>query len=146
MRTEIAFWDTSAILPLYCNQAVSPESRRIRRRFKQPIVWWGTHLEVHSGIHRLLREGLLTKKQSTKSLEKWVSLRSLALIVKPDDDVLELAVSSTEKYALRALDAFQLAAALVWCKEKPRNRPFICADTRLGNAAIDAGFDVISLP
>jgi predicted nucleic acid-binding protein len=145
MKTEIAFWDTSAILPLYCNQAISPHSRRIRRRFRQPVVWWGTHLEVHSGINRLLREGLLTKKQSTKALEKWESLRSLALIVKPDDNVLKLAVSLTGKHALRTLDSFQLAAGLVWCKEKPRNRPFICADVRLGRAASDAGFHAISL-
>lgn len=145
MKTEIAFWDTSAIIPLYCNQVTSTESRRIRRRFKQPVVWWGTHLEVHSGINRLLREGLLTKKQFKKALENWESLHSLAIVVKPDDNVLSLAVSLTGKHALRALDSFQLAAALIWCKEKPRNRPFVCADFRLGGAASDAGFDVISL-
>ena len=145
MKTEIAFWDTSAIIPLYCNQVVSPASRRIRRQFKQPVLWWGTYVEVHSGIGRLLREGFLTKKQSRKALEKWENLHSLALIVKPDDNVLRVAVSLTEKYALRALDAFQLAAALVWCKEKPTNRPFICADNRLGTAASDAEFEVVSL-
>jgi predicted nucleic acid-binding protein len=145
MKTEIAFWDTSAIIPLYCNQVSSPESRRVRRQFKQPVVWWGTHVEVHSGIGRLLREGFLTKKQSKKALEKWESLHSLALIAKPDDHVLRLAVSMTEKYGLRSLDAFQLAAALVWCKEKPKKRPFICADSRLGNAASDAGFGVVML-
>jgi predicted nucleic acid-binding protein len=145
MKTEIAFWDTSAIIPLYCNQVMSPESRRIRRRFKHPVVWWGTHVEIHSGINRLLREGILAKKQSKKALENWENLHSLALIVKPDDNALNLAVSLTEKYALRALDAFQLAAALVWCKEKPKNRPFICADSRLGNAASEAGFDVVML-
>ena len=145
MKTEIAFWDTSAIIPLYCNQVTSSESRRVRRLFKQPVVWWGTHVEVHSGISRLLREGLLTKRQSKKALEKWESLHSVALIAKPDDNVLRLAVLMTEKYGLRSLAAFQLAAAFVWCKEKPNNRPFICADSRLGSAAADVGFDVVPL-
>lgn len=145
MKTEIAFWDTSAIIPLYCNQVTSPESRRVRRQFKQPVFWWGTRVEVHSGIKRLLSEGFLTGKQAKKALEKWSTLHSLALVVKPDEIVLDLAVSLTEKYTLRSFDAFQLGAALVWCKEKPRNRPFVCADSRLGNAASDAGFEIISL-
>lgn len=135
MKTEIAFWDTSAIIPLYCNQVMSPESRRIRRTFKLPVVWWGTHVEVHSGLGRLLRDGLVTAKQFKKALEKWENLRSSALVVLPADNVLDLATSVTTRYDLRALDAFQLAAALVWCREKPRNRPFICADNRLAIAA-----------
>lgn len=145
MKTEIAFWDTSAIIPLYCNQVISPESRRIRRQSKQLVVWWGTHVEIHSGLRRLLRERILTKKQSKKALEKWEILLSSALIVKPDDNVLRIAVSMTEEHGLRSLDAFQLAAALVWCREKPRNRPFVCADKRLSDAATDAGFDAILL-
>ena len=34
-------------------------------------------------------------------------------------------------------------AALVWCIERPRNRPFICADLRLIETASGAGFDAI---
>ena len=59
--------------------------------------------------------------------------------------VLSIAVELPEKFGLRALDSFQLAAALEWCSERPRNRPFVCADKRLGNAADEAGFDVVSL-
>jgi hypothetical protein len=44
---------------------------------------------------------------------------------------------------LRALDSFQLAAALVWCKEMPRGRQFVCCDVRLAEAATKAGFDVL---
>ena len=145
MSANVAFWDTSAIIPLYCNQAMSSESRRIRRRFKQPVVWWGTHVEIHSGINRLLRDGVLTERQSNRALEKWNNLRSLAFVVLPDDNVLKLAVSLTNRHNIRALDAFQLAAALRWCSEHPRNRPFVCADKRLGDAASDAGFYVVGL-
>lgn len=145
MKTEIAFWDTSAIIPLYCNQVMSPESRRIRRRFSQPVVWWGTHVEVHSGVNRLLRDRILTEKQANVALEKWNNLRSSAFVVFPEDDVLKLAVLLTTKHNIRALDAFQLAAALMWCSERPRKRPFICADKRLADAASDTGFEVVEL-
>jgi hypothetical protein len=41
---------------------------------------------------------------------------------------------------LKALDAFQLAAALLWRNEKPRGRVFVCDDTDLAKAATKAGF------
>ena len=145
MSANVSFWDTSAIIPLYCNQVMSAESRRIRRRFKQPVFWWGTHVEVHSGVNRLLRDGVLTEKQSNIALEKWNNLRSIGFVVLPDDNVLKLATLLTTKHNIRALDAFQLAGALVLCSERPRKRPFICADKRLGDAASDAGFDVVEL-
>jgi hypothetical protein len=56
--------------------------------------------------------------------------------------VREIARDLPSAYGLRAMDSFQLAAALVWCREKPRNRPFITADIDLSNAATQAGFSV----
>jgi predicted nucleic acid-binding protein len=48
----------------------------------------------------------------------------------------------TDRYGVRAADAVQLAAALVWCRERPNRRPFICVDERLCRAATEAGFAV----
>ena len=145
MRTKAAFWDTSAIVPLYCNQVMSSGSRGIRQRFSSLAVWWGTHVEIHSALNRLSREGVQTKLQTRSAFEKWARLRSSARIIQPDDDILSIAASLTNESGIRALDAFQLAAALVWCNERPRNRPFICADKRLGEAASNAGFDLVLL-
>jgi len=44
---------------------------------------------------------------------------------------------------LRAADVLQLASAMVWCNEQPRNRSFITLDDRLATAATSAGFQVI---
>ena len=145
MPASIAFWDTSAIIPLYCNQMMSADARRLRRRFDEPVVWWGTHVEVHSGINRLLREGVLNDVQSQTALEKWRRLHARVRRIWPSDRVLGLAVSLTTEHGVRALDAFQLAAALVWCNERTRSRPFVCADKRLSAAAKDAGFDLIEI-
>ena len=46
--------------------------------------------------------------------------------VLPSRRVREIAETLPEQYGLRALDSFQLAVALVWCKEKPRGRLFVC--------------------
>lgn len=145
MPADVAFWDTSAIIPLFCNQTMSADSRRLRNRFNKPVVWWGTHVEVFSGINRLLREGLLNDVQSKAALGKWVRLYSRASRIRPSETVLNIAASLTAEHGIRALDAFQLAAAIVWCNERPRNRPFVCVDKRLSLAAKDAGFDVIEV-
>jgi predicted nucleic acid-binding protein len=50
-----------------------------------------------------------------------------------------------ELHELRAADALQLAAALVWCSERPKNRPFLCRDARLIAAARQECFDVLAL-
>jgi len=145
MLDRFAFWDTSAIIPLFCNQVVSPESRRMRRRFNELTIWWGTHVEVYSGVNRLHREGIVNEIQLQASLGKWEKVYATARVVQPGDAVLGIGASLTSQYDIRAMDAFQLAAALVWCGERPRKRPFVCADKRLGEAAISAGFNVISL-
>jgi hypothetical protein len=43
---------------------------------------------------------------------------------------------------LEAADAAQLAAALVWCRESPRQRALVCFDERLRAAAAAVGFSV----
>jgi len=145
MKTKSAFFDTSAIIPLYCNQVMSVKSRKVRRQFKRPVIWWGTCVEVNSGLDRLLRDAILTRSQLRIALQKWETFSSQAHIIKPEDNILEIASTLPSAHNFRALDSFQLAAALVWCKEKPKNRPFICADSRLSAAASDVGFDVLPL-
>jgi len=45
-------------------------------------------------------------------------------------------------HQLRAADAFQLAAALIFCREQPQYLPFLTADQRLRDAASLEGFPV----
>ncbi|MBA2334454.1 MAG: type II toxin-antitoxin system VapC family toxin [Blastocatellia bacterium] len=145
MSDSVAFWDTSAIIPLCCNQEFSFLARRIRRTLDLPVVWWGTPVEVHSGIERLRREDFLNEAKSRQAIDGWQKFHLRARKIRPDDAVLKLAMSMPAAYKIRALDAFQLAAALRWCGERPRSRPFVSADYRLCEAAGDAGFDVVSL-
>lgn len=144
MATEAAFWDTSALVPLCVFQDASVAAQRDHRKHSAKIIWWGTQVEVRSALARLVRNGEIDRGGFEIAGKKWLALSHRAREIPPARRVLEIASDLPDSYGVRALDAFQLAAALVWCKEKPRNRPFICADIRLGEAASHTGFNVVS--
>ncbi|MDQ3011865.1 MAG: type II toxin-antitoxin system VapC family toxin, partial [Acidobacteriota bacterium] len=117
-------------------------ARALRRKFPQIAIWWGTTVEAHSALNRLALAGKLNQKSHAAALNIWQGLEAGARIVNPVDRVCEIAKGLPSAYGLRAMDSFQLAAALVWCREKPQHRPFITADVDLSNAAAQAGFSV----
>jgi predicted nucleic acid-binding protein len=45
-------------------------------------------------------------------------------------------------HSLRAADALQLAAALIWCEEQPHAETFVSLDDRLREAAQKEGFSI----
>jgi len=142
-KDSSAFWDTSAIVPLCCQQNLSQGMRKRWRETARVIVWWGTTVEVRRAISRLHSEGLLTSKGRQQALARLDILRQEWREMMPSDKVRSLAERLPDAYGLRALDSFQLAAALVWCNEKPKNRVFVCDDSKLSIAAQTAGFAVL---
>jgi predicted nucleic acid-binding protein len=141
-ETNIGFWDTSVIVPLCCQQNLSQTVRKLWRETARVVVWWGTTVEVRSAISRLHTEGVITVKGRQQALARLELLRQEWYEITPSEQARRLAEDLPDTYGLRALDAFQLAAALVWCREKPRNRTFVCDDARLAVAAQAIGFTV----
>jgi hypothetical protein len=90
-----------------------------------------------------VREGKMTKHGLREAGVPLVVQRHAWSEVLPSERVRELAESLPEQQGLRALDFFQLAAALVWCREKPRGRLFVCADARLAEVATKIGFNLL---
>lgn len=138
----MAFWDASAIIPLCCSQPATAQGRRLQREFKQIIVWWGTPLEARSAFARLVREGRLTVEERGKAIGLLRQLRAGWDEIQPTEKVRSLAEDLPDAHFLRAGDAVQLAAALVWCRERPKQRPLIAFDDRLRTAAAALGFSV----
>ena len=136
-----AFWDTSALLTLFVNQAASTRARAVSRKLPHLVVWWGSTVEVRSAVARLAREGALTPKGAAQALVRLAALRARWDEVEPSEPVRRLAEALPESRALRAGDAFQLAAALVWCQERPNRRPFVSFDNALADAAEAEGFE-----
>ncbi len=144
MSKPTAFWDASALVPLCVHEAATAQVRNYLRRFA-PVVWWGSVVEVHSAISRLHREDALAPPQRDGALARLSLLAQGWREILPDDALRNLAETLLDNYALRASDSLQLAAALVWCRQQPKEKTFVCGDGRLSYAAKSAGFSVAEL-
>jgi predicted nucleic acid-binding protein len=138
----VAFWDASAIVPLCCSQAATSRGRRLLRDVGRMVVWWGTPIEARSAFARLVRDGSLTDADRIRAVKLLEQLRHAWDEIQPSERVRALAEDLPDMHGVRAADAMQLAAALIWCRERPSRRPFICFDERLSKAAAAVGFSV----
>jgi len=139
-----SFWDSSALVPLCANQSSSLLARTALKS-KSVTVWWGTPVEMTAALCRLLRDGHLSRRQFESAMNRLEALRQGWVEVAPTERLRRLAETLLERHALRAADALQLAAALVWSGERPRQRQFVCLDRRLAEAAGKEGFQVATL-
>jgi len=142
MKTETAFWDTSALVPLCCHQPASAEARHVARRYGRMVVWWCTRVEAYGALARLRREGSLSEKGFQQTVARLSLLSRAWLEVLPVESVRQRAEELLARQIIRAADALQLAAALVWCQGRPQRRVFVCFDQRLASAAAQTGFEV----
>lgn len=106
------------------------------------VVWWGTSLEARSAFARLVREGQLTAEERVTAVRLLGQLRGAWDEILPTEKVRALAEDLPDTHGVRAADAAQLAAALVWCRERPKQRPLVCFDERLRTVATALGFSV----
>lgn len=144
MNKQPAFWDASALVPL-CVHEITSRQAQSRLRQCLPVVWWASRVEVHSAVARLHRLGKLRDPEKKGALSRLDVLSRGWREILPFDPLRELATRLLDTYELRAADNLQLAAALVWCREKPGSRMFVSADQRLSKSAADAGFLVVEL-
>ena len=106
------------------------------------IVWWSTRVEIRSALRRLVREGNIDEKGLQQALRLAERVKDRWSVILPTDAVADLAEVCLDRYRLRAPDALQLGAALVWCREKPSKRALITFDPNLATAARELGFNV----
>ncbi len=99
-------------------------------------------VEVMSAFARGERSGDITTGNRLIAQNLFESIENKFTVIHFEDRVIEIARTLPVKYGLTALDSLQLASALVWCKEYPKNKEFVTADARLSKAAESAGFTV----
>ena len=141
MKKIEVFWDSSALVPLCVDQAASALSKAALKA-KSLAVWWGTPMEMMSAFTRLLRSGEISQADFRIALTRLAELRRMWIEVQPTETVRLLAENLLQQHSLRAADAVQLAAALVWSNQHPRKRVFVCFDGRLSEAAEKENFTV----
>jgi predicted nucleic acid-binding protein len=111
----------------------------------EPVVWWGSRVEIVSALSRLRREAALTARRFEIARTRLELLSRAWRELQPVVEVRESAEELLARYDLRAPDALQLAAALVWCDHRPSLRHFVCLDKRLCEAARGEGFNVLGI-
>ncbi len=137
------FWDSSAVVPLLLPDVRSPVLAGLLRSDVEPAVWWASPLECQSALYRRHREGGMPPAALARPLERLRSLTADIDVVAPTLPLRERAGRLLAGHPLRAADALQLAAALIWCDESPQGNAFICLDERLAEAARREGFTVL---
>ena len=64
-------------------------------------------------------------------------------VMNPSSLLRDRALRLLALHPLRAGDALQLAAGLLWTKDQPGNVNFVCLDDKLCHAALAEGFHVL---
>ena len=143
MRTP-AFWDTSALVPLCAQQAITPDVISLYENHTA-VIWWATPVEIASAIARLTRMKQLDAGGRIEARGLAKQLAESWSVIQPTDAILLMAAQFVDRFELRPADSLQLAAALTWCGEVPEGRLFFSADLKLRDAARRCGFDAIRL-
>ena len=137
------FWDSSAIVPLCLDEPHTDAVHRLFNEDSQLAVWWGTLVECAAAFARRRREGSLTELGYGKTLVVFDQLTVGLNTIGASGQVRDRAIRLVRVHPLRAADAIQLAAALVWAEESHTRRKFVTLDRRLREAAQKEGFAVV---
>lgn len=137
------FWDTSAIVPVLVIEPSTAAAKSILTGDSSVVVWWGTRTECVSALNRQSRDGSLRSEDERQACQVLQQIAGAWSEVQPSELLRRTAERLLAVHALRAADAFQLAAALHWCQRQTLNRHLVSFDTRLRDAAYKEGFTVL---
>jgi hypothetical protein len=137
------FWDTSAIIPVLLPEPRSAALTEALASDREVTLWWGTPVECLSAVYRRHRDSPVPAPLLTEALNRLRALVEDADTVSPTDEVRRRAGRLVAAHPLRAADALQLGAALVWCEEQSHGEVFVCLDDRLREAARREGFSLV---
>jgi predicted nucleic acid-binding protein len=139
----VRFWDSSAIVSLVLDEAVSEAVRQVFNEDRNLVVWWATPVECVSALHRRERMATLGPGGLDFARQELHELLEDDEVVLPNDAIRDRALRALAVHPLTAADAFQLAAALVRCGDRPRGVAFVTVDDRMRQAAAREGFRVL---
>lgn len=136
------FWATSAVVPLCVTEPATSHVRKVLAADGTMVVWWATRTECLSAFARRRREGGLSDAEEEQVQRVLGTLAAVWTEVSASERLRDTAERLLRIHPLRAADAFQLAAALVWCGDRPRESSFVAFDDRLRQAALREGFEL----
>jgi predicted nucleic acid-binding protein len=137
-----AFWDLSSLIPLCVRERSTPKAQALSAKYRM-TVWWSTPVEMRGAFARLVRMDQLTSTGHVEAQVRLDRMRSEWREVPPSESLREQAERLVDHFPLKAADAQQLAAAMVWCLGRPKGRVFISGDSQLLDAARQLGFEAM---
>ena len=139
------FWDTSAVIPLIIDEPNTGPLRAVWTRDSGMVVWWGTSVECASALARVGRDAIISDQDVDVARDLLRTLASSWTEVHPTDGVREHAGRILLRHPLRAADALQIGAAMIWADDRPSSHSFCTLDARLAEAARLEGFRVVDV-
>ena len=137
------FWDTSAIVPLCVMEPVTPQVRRLAEADPALVVWWATRTECVSALARRRHDRQLSAAVEQRARRVLTALAAEWSEVLPSEPLRQRGERLLAVHPLRAADAFQLAAALLWSRGNTASHAVVSFDDRLREAARREGFEVL---
>jgi len=122
---------------------MSETVKRLIKSDEDIVVWWATRGECLSALSRRRREGVLDNNSELKAKAILSALSEEWSEVQPSEPVRHRAERLLAVHPLRAADAFQLAAALLWAQENPQGLEIVCLDQNLREAGHKEGFALL---
>lgn len=137
------FWDASALLCLAVRDGATERMETLLRRDPEIVIWWGTPVDCASALAAAQRQGRLTEDDLPKARGVIDHLRQRAFEIQALEEVRARALRILSLHPLRSPQALELAAALVWCRERTTGVSFVSAEAPLRYAAAREGFRVL---
>ncbi len=108
----IAYFDTSAIIPLLIDEPLSDLAHRVWRHASWVATARVSYVEARSGLARACRTGRISAGELREAVQGLEALHRQIHHVEITADLVSRAGNLAEDVSLRAYDAIQLAAAL----------------------------------
>ena len=136
------FWDSSAVVPLLVRQQASSRVDHWWSDDASLALWTLTPVEITSALWRQVRDGALDEDDARRAEMRMQELAEASYTVSDIESVKGLARRLLRVHALRAADALQLGAAIVWAGGRPQGKVLVTLDDRLALTARREGFEV----
>ena len=105
--------------------------------------WWGAPLECGEALLAARRKERISAADLQNARTVIDHLRARAFEVQPTDELRARALRILSVHELSAAGALELAAALIWCRERTQGAGFVSLHGALRLAAALEGFRVL---
>lgn len=124
-------------------EPASAKVEPLLRRDPEMAFWWGSPLEWWEALLAAQRRQTISAADLQRAREVLDHLSARGFEVQPTEDLRARALRLLSVHPLKAADALELAAALIWCRERTQGAGFVSLHPPLRLAAAMEGFRVL---